>query len=77
MTFRRKAGIKAEGLFSDREWWGRAEEGMKEIISQILGDTDIHILERRPHLLFTNHVSQLAGEEAGLVCTYLMVRTPP
>lgn len=62
LAFKRKVGIKAEGLFSDSVWVGltRAElqfEDLEEIIAQTLGYADIHILENRPQLFFTNFVS--------------------
>lgn len=38
------------------------EEDLQGIIAQLLGDTDIHVLESRPHLSFRSYVSQLDRE---------------
>lgn len=66
LAFPRKVGITA-GVFPLTMWVGLTEavlqyEDLEEIIAQIRRDTNINILESRPHLTFTNYMSQLDRE---------------
>lgn len=38
------------------------EEDLQGIVAQLLGDTDIHVLESRPLLSFTSYMPQLDRE---------------